>query len=300
MTDLDSPDANILERGPAPNQGRIPRWTLRADVPNRPLPPAVTYAVPRVSSLTIDGDIDTKPWAWSTPFLHMGTGDAVPHLTRCAFLWDDEYFYGAFDLVDPGRESLATVPGTHVYMFDTDAEILIAGPGGYYEVGVNSIGTTYELSWHWIQPMLDAGDAEQLDQMFRLPNFLYYAPQAGERVGRVGNLDFRLDGLVHAEKWADRHGEPGWTAEFALPWSSLGPVLGIEGPPASGDELRLQAYRAHHMESTPEEVAATAAQVGEGGSPWEGWTWSTQGNGNVHNLDRWATLTFTDEAADAL
>ena len=298
MPDSNLPSANVFERGPSPTETRIPRWTLRADVPTRPLPPVLEYSCKRIGSPpAIDGNVDDTPWPWSEPFRHIATGDEVEHLSRAALLWDDEYLYAAFDFVDPGREAIATEPGSHVYVWDNDAEVLVSGPGGYYEIGVNSIGTSYELAWTWVEPLVDAGDKAAIDRLLKLPNFLYYAPQGDHQVGRVGDLDFRLPGLRHTERWEERHGKPGWTSQMAFPWSSLAPVLGLDGPPAAGQELRLQAYRAQHEEATPEEIAAAEAAQGKGASPATAWTWSVQGNHNVHNLERWAVVTLSDEEA---
>ena len=300
MPDSNLLSASVFERGPSPKGSRMPRWTLRADVPTRPLPPVLEYSCKRVDTpLAIDGDVDDTPWPWSDPFRHIATGDQVQHLSRAAFLWDDDYLYAAFDFVDPGREAIATEPGSHVYVWDNDAEVLVSGThGGYYEIGVNSIGTSYEVAWTWLEPLVDASDKSAIDRLFRLPNFLYYAPQGDHQVGRVGDLDFHLPGLRHTERWDERHGAPGWTSQMALPWSSLGPVLGLsELPPVAGQQLRIQAYRAQHEEATPEELAASVAAHGEGASPATAWTWSVQGNHNVHNLERWATVTLTDEEA---
>lgn len=114
-----------------------------------------------------------------------------------------------------------------------------------------------------------------IDGLFRLPNFLYYLPQRSEVLGRVGDLDFELPGLIHAEKWAERRGEPGWTVEIVIPWRGLGPVLGIAGRPSPGEAVRVQAYMSR---------------------PTHGFTWSVQGNSNVHNVERWVLVELSSES----
>jgi hypothetical protein len=220
----------------------------------------------------------------------MGTGAAVPHDSRVAFGWSDDHLYVAFDLVDPQREAKATENGTHVYLFDTDAEILIAGSRGYYEVGTNSIGVRYEVGWTWLEPLVVSGDMAGLDRAFRLPNYLYYAPQNGHQLGRIGDLDFTLDGLELATQWNNDHGLAGWSVAMALPWEPLSKVTGLPDAPRRGLEFRIQAYRAQHVDASEDERRAFEESWGEGASPFDGWTWSTQGNGNVHNLDRWACV----------
>jgi hypothetical protein len=291
--------AGIVEAGPRPTGSPLVRWVRRAEVPEGPLPPVYEYSCLRVGDPpAIDGDVDRTPWPWSEPFLHIATGEPVEHQSRAAFLWDDQYLYAAFDFVDPGRDAIATIPGTHVYMYDTCAEVLLSGlHGGYYEIGINSIGTRYEIDWQWVEGLVDAGDKEAIDRLFRLPNFLYFAPQGSHRVGRVGNLDYQMAGLRHGERWTDRRGAPGWTAEMAFPWTSLEPVLGLDGAPTAGLELRIQAYRAHHYQADPDELATFVATHGEGASPATGWTWSSQGNNNVHNLERWARVRLSGAEA---
>lgn len=275
------------------------RWVRRSDVPDRPLPPVLEYSCHKAATPpSFESDVAGSPWRWSDPFRNIATGEEVEHESRAAFLWDDRYLYAAFDFVDPTRPAIATEPGTHVYIYDTCAEVLLSGPdGGYYEIGVNSIGTRYEIDWQWVEPMVDSGDKEAIDGLFRIPNFLYFAPQGSQRIGRVGNLDFELDGLRLSAHRGDRHGAAGWTAQMALPWESLAPVLGLELPPAAGLELRIQAYRAHHYQASPEEIAELEATYGPGASPSVGWTWSVQGNENVHNLERWARVELSDELA---
>jgi len=286
---------NIVSAGPWPDAVPFPRWILRADPPSRPVSALVEYDCEYVDAIVIDGDVDGKAWQWSAPFRHMATGDDVPFQTRVAFSWDNDYLYSAFDITDPGRKAIATRDGTHVYRFDTDAEVLLAGPTGYYEIGVNSIGTKYELSWTWLHPIVESQEWDKLDRLFRLPNYLYFAPQGPQKLGRVGDLDFTLDGLKHATLWSERDGRHGWTVEMAFPWKSLIPILGLSDGPNPGLKLKVQAYRAHHFDATKEEMVDAEEKFGTGASPFEGWTWSVQGNGNVHNLERWNELRLSSE-----
>lgn len=280
--------ANVLAVGPTPRVVPFPRWVRRADVPDRPLRPIPELACPHVPSL--DGTVD-EGWRWSEPFRHVATGAPVEHDTRLATRWDDTHLHVAFELVDPQREASALVQGTHVYRYDTAVELFVAGPRGYYEIGVNSIGTRYEIAWTYVEPLVEARAFGEIDHLFRIPNFLYFAAQRRERVGRVGDLDFALEGLACVSRWTERESTPGWTCALSLPWSSLGRVLGrADVPPAPGQELRLQGLRAHHPHSTIDQRAAAVAAHGVRASPFEAWTWSTQGNANVHNQERWGRV----------
>ena len=294
MTVPPTPAVNIIEVGPRPYGSQFPRWVQRADVPDDQLPPVGPYECPYVAGpVIVDGDVDSKNWQWSSPFRHMATGTEVPFSSRFALGWNEQYLFAAFDFVDPGREAIATEAGTHVYAVDTAAELLIGGANGYYEIGVNSIGTFYELDWRWVAPIIESDDLAGLDRLFRLPNFLYFAPQGSDRVGRVGDLDYHLPGLALATQWSDRGDKPGWTAEMALPWSSLSTIFGTLDDGASPEGLRAQAMRAHH----PAPEAETDDLDDSATKPTEGWTWSVQGNGNVHNLSRWTPLILARDGA---
>lgn len=292
------PNPDKLDVGPRPEGSRFPRWILRADVPDVPLPPMVRYECKRVADLAIDGDVDAKPWPWAEPLVDARTGDPAEHHSRVAMLWDDDNLYAAFDFVDPDRDAIATEAGTHTYDYDTTAELFVGGPGGYHEIGLNSIGIGYELQWYLMEPLVEGADAAGIDRVLRIPDFLYFAPQTGERYGKVGDLGYRMPGLVHAERCHDRPGGPGWSVEMSLPWASLRPVLGIEDLPRPGAEIGVQAMRVHH--DPTERAAARAAMErgdGDGSTAVHPWTWSVQGNGNVHNSSRWAVVTLSDEMA---
>lgn len=253
--------------GPVPD-GRFPRWVERLDLPDAALKPAPEFVCP------VRGD-RTIPLKAAHSLVDIATGEPTVHPSIFGLAWDSDALYARFDFVDPYRHATASEPGTHVYKSDTAAELFVAGPRGYYEVGVNSVGGSYEVGWNWVAPLVAAQDMEGIDRLFRLPNFLYYLPRSGERAGRVGDLDFMLPGLSHEEKWTDIAGHPGWTATLVLPWEGLCPLLGLAGSPTSGDRLAVQAMRANPARA--------------GG---EGCTWSVQGNHDVHNPERWPTVTL--------
>jgi len=214
------------------------------------------------------------------PFVDIRSGKPVNERSRFAVAWDAEHLYAIFEFVDAHREATATEPGTHVYRYDTTAELFVGGPRGYYEIGLNSIGVSYQVAWWWVEPLVRSSDMQAIDRLFRLPNFLYYLPRRGEVMGRVGDLDFALEGLEQRVAWSDLGGDPGWTARLALPWASLGPLLGFDAATvASGMDLRVQGMRANPARS--------------GRSP-STWTWSVQGNDDVHNPERWGRVTLVD------
>jgi hypothetical protein len=280
----------------------VPRWGTVADVPKRPLPPVPTYDCLRAPSPPrIDGLLDEDIWgraSWSPPFGGIGDGVRNGHETRVALVWDDTCLYAAYRITDPDVRASSTIHHDQVYMTDDDVEIFVEGDGGYYELGVNAINTVYEYRWTWVQSLVERGDWTGLEELFKLPDFLYYTARAGESLGRVGDMDFDLPGLRHAVhvtgtlNWPDDVDE-GWTVEFAIPWAGLASIGRTRQPfpPKVGDTIRIQGYRAQHDRNDPER-AARLAQAWPGATPFEGHTWSTMGNGNVHNPERWVPVRF--------
>ena len=292
-----------LAIGPSPQFPEVPRWATVANVPTRELPPIPRYVCKRVATpLTIDGRLDEPAWQraeWTAPLGRIETGilDAPP--CSVALLWDETYLYAGFRVTDPDIRGAAVRHHEQLYMRDDDAEIFVKGDGRYYELGVNPINTIYEFRWTWLEPLIESRDFAGIEELFKTRDFVYYTARGGERAGRVGDMNWELPGLRHAVAIDGTLNMPhdvdaGWTVEYALPWASLAHI-GL-APPSPGNELRIQAYRACHNRAESEK-AAEMAKAWPGATPYEGYTWSTMGNGNVHNPERWAYVTLSDEAA---
>lgn len=291
-----------LAVGPTPRFPEVPRWATVANVPDRALPDIPCYTCRRVSSpLIIDGRLDEPAWdraEWSRPLGRIETGilDAPP--CSVALLWDETYLYAGFRVADPDIRGAAVRHHEQLYMKDDDAEIFVKGDGRYYEIGVNPINTIYEFRWTWLEPLIAAGDFAGIEALFKTQDFVYYTARRGERAGRVGDMNWELPGLRHAVAIDGTLNMPGdvdrgWTVEYALPWAGLAEI-GVP-PPVPGAELRVQAYRACH-DRTNLAKAEEMSKAWPGATPYEGYTWSTMGNGNVHNPERWPLITLSDEA----
>lgn len=289
-----------LALGPGARFPEVPRWATVASVPDRPLPPIPRYQCLRAAvPPEIDGRLDEAVWAraeWSAPFGRIDDGRPSGQETRIALLWDDRCLYAAYRAADRDVRGTATRHHEQVYMKDDDVEIFVQGDGGYYELGVNPVNTVYEFRWTWLQPLVERQDFGRLEELLKRSDTLYYTARPGEKLGRIGDMTWELPGLRHAVQVDGTLNNPadfdrGWTVEFALPWDGLAPILG--GRPKPGTTLRIQAYRAEHDRSDPEKTAAFARHW-PGGSPFTGYTWSTMGNGNVHNPERWAEVVLLD------
>lgn len=263
------------------------------------LPPVKKYTCYKTKEkITIDGKLEEKVWSdvqWSDRFGRIDDGRKVDFETRTALLWDDEYLYAAYKIEDPDIRGTITNYHSfeHVYNNDEDAELFVEGDETYYEIGVNPINQIYQLKWNWIEPLVEKKDFETLDSLFKVSNYIYYAKRKGEKIGRMGNMDFVLeglktavfvDGILNCPQVKDK----GWTVEFALPWKSLKKAIAGKKafPPEDGDILKMQAYRAHHYRNKKKP---------SGIFNFEGWTWNCTGNYNVHVPERWTEVTFLDQ-----
>jgi hypothetical protein len=288
--------SGLVSAGPAPS-GALPRWGRWVQAPPEGLPPVPVYACHRNRMpLIVDGALDEPAWdtaIWSEPFGGIATGEPAPLETRVALLWDERGLRAGFRVED--HDIRATMSGfhDHVYLRDEDVELFIAGDGFYYELGVNAINTAYEIRWTWVQPAVERRDWAELERMLATPNYLYFMARDGEPIGRHGDLDWELPGLEHAVRVDGTLNCPevkdrAWTVEIAIPWEGLRPLMGTRQlPPLPGDEWRIGAYRAHHVRD---------ARPGEN-TP-VGWSWSATGNDNIHVPERWARVTFVNEALE--
>jgi hypothetical protein len=289
--------------GPGPRFPGLPRWVKVPNVPDTTLPDIPEYECRRVRMAPpIDGRVDGEPWfraAWSPAFGRIDDGSEAQPSTRVALLWDDEHLYAAWRIEDPDVRGTTGVHHEQVYVKDDDVELFVEGDGGYYELGINPINTVYEWRWTWVEPLVDRGDKARLNELFMVSDFVYYAARPGEPLGRVGEMDFDLPGLRHAVRVQGTLNHPedvdeGWTVTVALPWAGLKAVStdGRGFPPKPGDVLRIQSYRAYHDRSVEGRLADDGSTLL---TPYEGRTWSTMGNHNVHNPERWVRVRFTDE-----
>jgi hypothetical protein len=272
-----------------------------ANVPDIPLPDIPSYVCHKVKEpIVIDGRLNEDAWSraqWSESFGAIDSGRKDGRETNVALLWDDQYLYGAYRVQDFDVRGTMSGHHEHVYICDDDVEIFVEGPNGYYEVGVNPINNIYELKWTWLEQIISANNSAELDKLLRLSDRLYYAPRRGEKYGRIGDMGWELPGIRHAVQVDGILNNPetvdvGWTVEFALPWAGLSAV-GLPAKPSSGQQFRVQGYRALHDREDLETAAKLELQY-PGATPFRGYTWSTMGNGNVHNPERWVSIELSD------
>lgn len=270
-----------------------PDLSLRTDLPAPP-----RYVCKRTDTpIVIDGRLDEAVWQrvqWSDPFGDIEEGPATVS-TRIALLWDDTSLYVGFQVEDHDVRGTMGDYHDHVYVQDDDVEIFFGGSELYYELGINPINNLYQLQWVWLEQLVRENRFDELEHWLTRDDFIYYRRRRHEPLGRIGDLNYTLPGLQTAVAIDGVLNNPaiedrGWTVEIALPWAGLADAVGEDfAPPAPGDVRRMVGYRAHHDHADPE-------RFGEAGAtPWEQQTWSVMGNSNIHNPERWAEVTFSDE-----
>ena len=285
-------DIGPVATGPLPRQTQCPRWAQVEEIDLSTLPPVKTWECLRTPEpITVDGRLDESVWSrvpWTESFGMMHDGSPTPYETRLAMVWDDDNLYVAYRVEDPDIRATMTGFNDHIYMKDEDVEFFFAGDGYYYEMGLNALNNGYQIRWTWVERLVREQRFEELEELLKVPDVLYYLARKNERLGRHADLSYQLPGLRHAVRVDGCINCPGmkdkgWTVELALPWSGLKQVAGgLPLPPSPGDVLRMTAYRCHHDR---EKRRA------------KGWTWSVMGNDNIHIPERWNRIVFSERNA---
>jgi hypothetical protein len=251
--------------------------------------------------IRIDGKLDEPSWLAaprSSPFVDIVTGKPAWFDTRVALLWDDEHLYFGFTAEETDVWASLTERDSKIWL-DNDLELFIAGKDAYYEFEINALNVIYEVFWiwkdvhkpggpYWGKPGFDPKTARTMV----LDGVGGHVHPRGER---WGFLDWDCPGLRHAvhvdgtlNKRDDMDG--GWSAEIAIPWSSLGLLAdGRSLPPRDGDVWRIDCSRFE--------------KVGRNGEPLDpsaGWTWNRHGHYDSHIPEVFPKVTFSGKTAGAV
>lgn len=187
-------------------------------------PPLPLYEAYRTAQpIAIDGRLDDTAWqrAQSASFVRNSDASASPLKTDARILYDDQFLYFAFRIVDENIWATMKKRDEHLWLEEVVEVFLqpdLARPG-YVELEVNPLGTMIDIF------LVDV----------RKP--LRYESWNSERLQWAVHVDGTVDGAP---------GDREWTCEIALPVEDL-PVP----KPKAGDEMRLNLYR---VEKRPAEV----------------------------------------------
>jgi hypothetical protein len=251
--------------------------------------------------IEIDGRLDEPSWQaapTSQPFVDIVTGEPGWFDTRVRLLWDDDYLYFGFTAEETNVWGTLTERDSKIYE-ENDLEIFIAGRDAYYEFEINARNVIYEVFWiwkdvhraggpYWSRPEFDPATQRTLV----LDGVGGHVHPRGER---WGFLDWDCPGLRHAvhvdgtlktfpsdQNDVDR----GWSAEIAIPWSSLAALAdGRSLPPRDGDSWRMDCSRFQKL-----------GRNGEVLDPCAGWTWNVHGHYDSHIPEVFPIITFSDRA----
>jgi hypothetical protein len=283
-------DIGPVALGPTPRPAAFARWAQVVEADLAALPPAKTWECLRTrESIRVDGRLDEPVWSrvrWSEPFGLIHNGGATAFETRVAMVWDDDCLYVAYRVEDPDIRASMTGFNDHIYAKDEDVEFFFEGEGYYYELGLNALNNGYQIRWTWVERLVREQRFEELEELFKTPDYLYYIARKGERLGRHADLSYQLPGFRHAVFVDGSINCPdvrdqGWTVELALPWAGLKEIAGGKSlPPKPGDMFRMTAYRCHHDRENRKA---------------KGWTWSIMGNDNIHIPERWNRVIFSGQ-----
>lgn len=183
--------------------------------------------------ITIDGIVTDKEWGraakitqWSDLFQ---PERALMNPTTARMLWDEEYFYLAFECTDDDIWGTLTQPDAFIFMEEV-AEIFIDPEGKgrhYWEIEISPRNTVLDImvpmaGWEICAPRTCKYDVLGLRSAVKV----------------YGTLDNRDD---RDEKW---------TVEMAIPWSEFAGRK-VNVPPKDGDSWRIQLFRVEREDRDP-------------------------------------------------
>ncbi|MCC6554588.1 MAG: carbohydrate-binding family 9-like protein [Polyangiaceae bacterium] len=229
-------------------------------------------SVPRLApdaAIAIDGVLDEPAWAsaaHTSAFVDVGTGRenrAIPAQGRARALWDDAFFYVAFEVADRNVTGGWPVGAKDPHLWEKDTVEIMIDPDGdgdnkdYYEIQINPQNLVFD---------------SQFDD--------YNAPRGGPD-GPFGHEEWsagltsaiKIDGTIDDDKDKDR----GYTVEAKIPWASFSKAK--RAPPAPGDTWRMNFY----------------AMQNNGGSGWS----PLFGEGNFHRARRFGFVRFVAAPGNA-
>ncbi|MCC6676454.1 MAG: carbohydrate-binding family 9-like protein [Phycisphaerales bacterium] len=244
-------------------------------IPSPHVPPTAqqprSYSCLRASRAPeIDGRLN-KPFWWSAPWTEDFVdiqGDAMPRprfRTRAKLLWDDDHLYIGAELEEPHVWATLTHRDSIVY-HDNDFEVFLNPTGDshrYYEVEVNALNTIFDLFLP--KPYRDGGPADHGWDVAGLQTAIH------------------IDGTLNDPSDTDR----GWSVEMAIPWPALDRHGGAAGPPADGEQWRVNFSRVQwdhrFADGRYEKIPARAEH---------NWVWSPQGIIDMHRPEQWGVVQF--------
>jgi hypothetical protein len=263
----------LRQGGPTPDGARTTTTPL-LDGAAGYVPPKGYICYRACKPIVIDGKLDEEAWKdspWTDDFVDI-EGDAKPRprfRTRVKMLWDDRYFYIAAEMEEP--HVWATLKNHDSVIFcDNDFEVFIdpnSDNHEYYEFEINAHNTTWDLLL--TRPYKDHGK-----------------PVNGWEIHGI-QTSVHVDGTINDPRDRDR----GWTVELAFPWSALEELANHKGPPAPGEQWRVNFSRVEWKHKVVDNKYHKLPNPVE-----DNWVWSPQGVINMHRPEMWGYVQFSKAA----
>jgi hypothetical protein len=187
------------------------------------------YEVARVTApIKIDGRLNERAWTEASlvgDFLNNRDGSSSRLTTEARVLYDDNFVYFAFRMVDKNIWATMRQRDQHLWLEEVAEVFLQADPAvpNYIELEVNPLGTMLDIY------LLDA----------RKP--LHYESWNSEKLQWAVYVNGTVDG-----KENDRD----WTCEIALPIEDI--ATAPHRPPRAGDRWRMNLYRVERLPDVEE------------------------------------------------
>ena len=245
------------------------------------------YTCYRTSTpIEIDGRLEEDAWhraLASNRFVDIVTGEPAWFDTRVRLLWDDEFLYFGFTAEETDVWGTLSERDSKIYE-ENDLEIFIAGKDAYCEFEISARNVIYEVFWVWKDVALPPGFDPATQPTMVLDGVGGHRHPRGER---WGFLDWDCPGLkhaVHVDGTLNQRDDVdrGWSAEIAIPWTSLALLAdGRSLPPKHGDVWRIDCSRFQKI-----------GRNGETLDPCAGWTWNRHGHYDSHIPEVFPKITF--------
>jgi hypothetical protein len=190
---------------------------------------ARVYEVARVTTpIKIDGRLNERAWTEAAlvgDFLNNRDGSSSKLTTEARVLYDDNFVYFAFRIVDKNIWATMRQRDQHLWLEEVAEVFLQADPAvpNYIELEVNPLGTMLDIY------LLDT----------RKP--LHYESWNSEKLQWAVSVNGTVDG-----KEDDRD----WTCEIALPLEDI--ATAPHRPPRVGDRWRMNLYRVERLPEVEE------------------------------------------------
>ena len=260
--------------------------------PREMVPGAVRHYSCRKLAVSLKPDevLDDAAWKiapWSEPFLDIeGSRKPEPrHATWMKMLWDNNYLYVAAYLQDP--DLWATMDKRDMVVFhENDFEVFIDPEYQNFKGSQANTQSYYELEFNVIETIFD----------------LYLSREY--RLGGIAHPEWNCEGIqVHTKKYGTANNstdtDTGWMIEIRIPFKCLRPPATVAGDtaeniragdsPEVGDKWRMNFSR---VQWQLEKVGA--GYVKKPGTKEDNWVWTPQWAVDMHRLEHWGVVKFTD------